>query len=65
MDLLTAIKESIVAIEKMQNDITALQSSGLSLSAEVNLLLDQQWVRLQQTWELAHQRRAELEQMQW
>lgn len=64
MDLLTAIKESIVAIEKMQNDITALQSSGLSLSAEVNLLLDQQWVRLQQTWELAHQRRAELEQMQ-
>jgi len=64
MDLLTVIKESIVAIEKMQNDITALQSSGLSLSAEVNLLLDQQWVRLQQTWELAHQRRAELEQMQ-
>lgn len=58
MRIVDAIKESIVSIEKMQDQITSLQDVGVDKST--NDLLNTQWVRLQMTWELAHRRLAEL-----
>ena len=56
---IAAIKESIVSIEKMQDQITDLQNSQ-AIDKSMNDLLNAQWVRLQMTWELAHRRLTEL-----
>jgi len=59
MNIVEAIKESIVSIEKMQDQITDLQNSE-SIDKSMNDMLNAQWVRLQMTWELAHRRLTEL-----
>lgn len=59
MNIVEAIKESIVSIEKMQDQITDLQNSD-SIDKSMNDMLNAQWVRLQMTWELAHRRLSEL-----
>lgn len=58
MHIIDAIRESIVSIERMQDQITSLQDIGVDKST--NDILNAQWVRLQMTWELAHRRLTEL-----
>lgn len=58
MDIVNALRKSIASIEKMQDQITALQDTGVDKAT--NDVLNSQWVRLQKSWELAHHRLAEL-----